>query len=107
LNYSVTWSEEDKEWVGLCDEFPSLSWLDGTPEYALAGIQKLVADIEYEAPYPETSTDTGHLLRSPENAKRLLTALNRAYENSVQPSSLEELREETHLPENDDQIEWF
>ena len=23
----ITWSEEDKEYVGLCAEFPSLSWL--------------------------------------------------------------------------------
>ena len=38
--------------------------------------------------------ETVHLLRSPENAKRLLTALNRAFENSVQPSSLDELKRE-------------
>jgi len=38
--------------------------------------------------------ETVHLLRSPENARRLLTALNRAYEDSVQPSSLEELKRE-------------
>ena len=25
--YRVTWSEEDKEYVGLCAEFHSLSWL--------------------------------------------------------------------------------
>ncbi len=25
--YRVTWSSEDKEYVGLCAEFPSLSWL--------------------------------------------------------------------------------
>lgn len=40
--YRVTWSEEDEEHVGLCAEFPSLSWLDSTPEKALAGIRKLV-----------------------------------------------------------------
>ena len=38
--------------------------------------------------------ETIHLFRSPENAKRLLTALNRAYEDGVQPSSLEELKRE-------------
>lgn len=38
--------------------------------------------------------ETIHLFRSPENARRLLTALNRAYEDSVQPSSLEELKRE-------------
>jgi predicted HicB family RNase H-like nuclease len=43
--YRVTWSEDDNEYVGLCAEFPSLSWLAGTPEKALKGVRKLVADI--------------------------------------------------------------
>jgi len=42
--YRVTWSEEDQEHVGLCAEFPSLSWLAPTPEKALAGIRRLVKD---------------------------------------------------------------
>jgi predicted HicB family RNase H-like nuclease len=42
--YRVTWSEEDQEHVGLCAEFQSLSWLAATPEDALAGIRRLVAD---------------------------------------------------------------
>lgn len=42
--YRVTWSEEDQEYVGLCTEFPSLSWLEDTPEKALAGIRKLVKE---------------------------------------------------------------
>ena len=29
--YRITWSEEDMEYVGLCAEFPSLSWLAATP----------------------------------------------------------------------------
>ncbi len=40
--YRVTWSEEDHEHVSLCAEFPSLSWLEKTPERALAGIRRLV-----------------------------------------------------------------
>lgn len=40
--YRVTWSEEDEEFVGLCAEFPSLSWLENTPEKALKGIRTLV-----------------------------------------------------------------
>jgi predicted HicB family RNase H-like nuclease len=40
--YRVTWSSEDKEHVGLCVEFPSLSWLARTPAAALKGIQQLV-----------------------------------------------------------------
>jgi predicted HicB family RNase H-like nuclease len=43
--YRVTWSEEDHEHVGLCAEFPSLSWLARTPEAALKGIRKVVADV--------------------------------------------------------------
>jgi predicted HicB family RNase H-like nuclease len=43
--YRVTWSEVDNEYVGLCAEFPSLSWLAPTPESALKGIRKLVADV--------------------------------------------------------------
>ena len=42
--YRVTWSEEDHEYVGLCAEFPSLSWLDANPEKALAGIRKMVRE---------------------------------------------------------------
>jgi len=42
--YRVTWSEEDQEYVGLCTEFPSLSWLDESQELALKGIRELVAD---------------------------------------------------------------
>ena len=43
--YRLTWSEEDEEYVGLCAEFSSLSWLDSTPEKALAGIRKLVKEV--------------------------------------------------------------
>ena len=42
--YRVTWSAEDEMHVGLCAEFPSLSWLADTPEGALAGIRQVVAD---------------------------------------------------------------
>lgn len=40
--YRVTWSEEDQDHVGLCVEFPGLSWLETTPEKALKGIINLV-----------------------------------------------------------------
>jgi len=42
--YRVTWSLEDGEHVGLCAEFPSLSWLARTPEAALKGIRQVVAE---------------------------------------------------------------
>jgi hypothetical protein len=43
--YRVTWSEEDGEYIGLCAEFPSLSWLASEPETALHGIRQVVADV--------------------------------------------------------------
>jgi len=43
--YRVTWSADDNEYVGLCAEFSSLSWLAATPEAALKGIRKVVAEV--------------------------------------------------------------
>jgi predicted HicB family RNase H-like nuclease len=43
--YRVTWSEEDGEYLGLCAEFPSLSWLAPEPEAALYGLRQVVADV--------------------------------------------------------------
>jgi predicted HicB family RNase H-like nuclease len=42
--YRVTWLPDDNEHVGLCAEFPSLSWLARTPEVALKGIRQVVAE---------------------------------------------------------------
>ena len=42
--YRVTWSDEDGEYVGLCAEFPSLSWLADTPEESFSGIRRIVSD---------------------------------------------------------------
>lgn len=43
--YRVIWSAEDNEFVGLCAEFPSLSYLAETQSEALSGIANLVKDI--------------------------------------------------------------
>lgn len=43
--YRVTWSEEDQEFVGLCAEFPSLSYLDEHMDAALTGIVELVRQV--------------------------------------------------------------
>ena len=43
--YRVTWSENDAEYVGLCAEFPGLSWLEETQEGALRGIREVVKDV--------------------------------------------------------------
>ena len=43
-SFSVNWSAEDREFVGLCAEFPSLSWLDPDSDKARSGIERLVFD---------------------------------------------------------------
>lgn len=43
--YRVTWSDDDDEYVGLCAEFPSLSWLAPSPEGALKGIRNVVTKV--------------------------------------------------------------
>lgn len=43
--WRVMWSPEDAEWVGLCAEFPSLSWLAANPDAALRGIRRVVAEV--------------------------------------------------------------
>jgi predicted HicB family RNase H-like nuclease len=43
--YKITWSSEDQEFVGLCAEFPSLSYLHENRNLALEGITNLVKDI--------------------------------------------------------------
>jgi predicted HicB family RNase H-like nuclease len=42
--YRVTWSQEDAEYLGLCVELPSLSWLAAKPEEALSGIRQVAAE---------------------------------------------------------------
>jgi antitoxin YefM len=46
--------------------------------------------------------ETAHLLRSPENARRLLRALQRALEGAVEPQSLDDLRSGLDLEEAED-----
>ena len=43
--YRVTWSEDDGEYIGLCTEFPSLSWLAESPEASLLGIRNVVSEV--------------------------------------------------------------
>ena len=79
--YRVTWSEEDEEFVGLCAELPSLSWLERKPEKALLGIRKLVSETvvdlqKQKNPVPEplaTRSYSGKfLVRGPPDVHRLL-----------------------------------
>lgn len=79
--YRVTWSEDDQEHVGLCAEFPSLSWLEKTPEKALKGIRELVRECiedlcteNQEVPEPiSTKSFSGKfMVRVPPETHRLL-----------------------------------
>lgn len=45
--------------------------------------------------------ETAHLLRSPKNARRLLTALHRAKSKRLKPQSIEEVRRELGLGPKD------
>lgn len=63
--YRVAWSPEDGEHVGLCAEFPSLSWLAPNPEDALSGIRNLVDEVvrdlhENKEPVPRPLTERRH-----------------------------------------------
>ena len=79
--YRVTWSEEEQEYVGLCAEFSSLSWLQNNPEKALAGIRKLVKDtvadlLKNKEPVPEPISARKYsgkfMVRVPPETHRLL-----------------------------------
>mgnify|MGYP000016848170 FL=1 len=44
-SYMVNWSDADQEYVATCLEFRSLSWLAASPESAMRGLRKVVADV--------------------------------------------------------------
>lgn len=43
--FHASWSPEDGEYVALVEEFPSVSWLAPTAAEAVAGAERLIADI--------------------------------------------------------------
>lgn len=45
FTFRVMWSAEDEEFVATAVEFPSLSWLDSTPEAALSGLRGLLGEV--------------------------------------------------------------
>jgi len=59
--YRVIRSPDDGEHVGLCSEFPSLSWLAPTIDEAMAGIRRLVdevaIDMQAAGEQPPTPTE--------------------------------------------------
>lgn len=88
--YRITWSSEDDEYVGLCAEFPSLSWLAPTPDQAFSGIRRVVAqcvaDMEVAGePIPEPLADRTYsgkfMVRVPPETHRALAT--RAAEEGI------------------------
>ena len=60
--YRILWSAEDQEYVGLCVEFPSLSWLAKNPSDAFTGIMSVVSEVVQDMkannePVPEALAD--------------------------------------------------
>ncbi len=45
-SFRVVWSEEDREYVGLCNQYPGLCWLGADEPAALNGIKALVAAVD-------------------------------------------------------------
>jgi len=88
-SYRIIWSIEDQEFVGLCAEFPSLSYLDEDQSAALLGITSLVGDVVSEMkaneevipePIAEKSFSGNFQVRIPPDLHRKL-AIKAAEEN--------------------------
>lgn len=81
--------------AALCEEVastrePVIIRRRNAPDVALVSADEL-----------ESLVETAHLMRSPKNAKRLLTALNRAQAGELPPSTVEGLRKELGLAEEE------
>lgn len=50
--YTVKWSAEDGDWVGLCDRYPDFSFTAADPLEALRGILELIKVEEVPAVDP-------------------------------------------------------
>jgi antitoxin YefM len=81
--------------AALCEEVastrePVIIKRRNAPDVALVSADEL-----------ESLIETAHLMRSPKNAKRLLTALSRAQAGELPPSTVEELRKELGLAQEE------
>ena len=70
--FSTEWSEEDGEWVDLCDGFPLVSCLEPDREAAKSGIRTVVAEaIEHLVaegkPLPESGVEWPPHVLAPQN----------------------------------------
>jgi antitoxin YefM len=84
----TTYTEARANLASLCDRVvesrePLIIHRRGARDVALVAADEL-----------ESLTETAHLLRSPKNARRLLTALRRAQGKKLKPQTVEALRKE-------------
>ena len=91
----TTYTQARAELAALCDEVastrePVIIRRRNAEDVALVSADELASLLE-----------TAHLLRSPQNAQRLLAAINRAQSRVLPPSSVEELRRELGLGEKE------
>ncbi len=93
MSIQTTYSQARTNLAKLCDEVIQNQEIiiitrGGSEDVALISASELSSLME-----------TVHLLDSPKNAKRLLTALNRAKSKTVDPQTIEELRQEVGFEE--------
>ena len=91
----TTYTQARAALASLCDEVaatrePVIIRRRNAEDVALVSADELASLLE-----------TAHLLRSPKNAQRLLTAINRAQSQELSPTSVEELRRELGLVEKE------
>jgi antitoxin YefM len=91
ITYQTTYSQARAHLAALCnraehDREVILIRRRGREDVALVAASELAGLLE-----------TAHLLRSPNNAERLLTALARAREQATAPQTVDELRREVGL----------
>ena len=92
----TTYTQARAELASLCAEVastrePVIIRRRNAEDVALVSADELVSLIE-----------TAHLLRSPKNAQRLLAAISRAQNRSLSPSSVEDLRRELGLVQEEE-----
>jgi len=91
MTHKTTYSSARANLAALCDKVANdhevvVITRRNSEDVALVSAKELSALLE-----------TAHLLRSPKNAKRLLTALNRAQKNKGKVQSVDKLRREMGL----------
>ena len=91
----TTYTRARENLASLCDEVaesrePVVIHRRGARDVALVAADEL-----------ESLTETAHLLRSPKNAKRLITALQRAHAKKLGAQTVDKLRRDLGLGKED------